>query len=529
MAVVGDEFRLLPRGSIGELVVAGKGLTRGYHNQPTLTSERFVDVRHTNLPEKTVYRTGDLARWLPDGTIEYNGRLDNQVKIRGYRIEPGEIEAVLEKHPKVEQAAVIEHPEADSSLVAYVKPVDQYTDSIISELKIYLESKLPPYMIPAIFIILQEMPLTSNCKINRNELPEADLTRNQAVTTYIAPRNDLESSIALTWAEVLNVKKIGVHDNFFDLGGHSLSGLSLIRKINSKFSKSFSIGALFNSPTIALLGKVISTNAPDKKHSMLLRKNGVGTPIFCMPGLSRNPLVFQKLTTKINPNRPIYGIELPVPVNGKETLRTLKEVGEHIVKEIKSIQPNDPYTIMGYSLGGLLAYETARQLYALEKEVNKVFIFDSYVARPPNGVPFPKTRTQWIIQMLRTKKWDYFSFFIRNLIMVNLFWRFGLLNSLNGNWENDDGTHIEGVPNFDISELTYEEQPPAFPFKLHLFASRQNAYTRMGNELISKWADLTTLDYETAMVKTDFHLKLLEDKYLDYVANQINDALKEDS
>ncbi|MGF7533043.1 amino acid adenylation domain-containing protein [Bacillus mexicanus] len=254
--ILNEAGSLQPVGIVGELCISGSSLARGYHNKESLTLETFVP--HPFDPNQRMYKTGDLARYLPDGNIEYAGRMDHQVKIRGYRIELGEVEAALLKH--VQEAVVLSKENADgqSDLYAYFTAEQSVS---ISQLKEKLAGQIPGYMIPSYFIQLEKLPLTSNGKVNRRALPipEAGLHTG---TDYVAPRTSMEEQLVCIWQDVLKVKEIGVKDNFFDLGGHSLRGMTLIANIHKQFSKNISLKEVFQYPTVEEMAKII-TEAED--------------------------------------------------------------------------------------------------------------------------------------------------------------------------------------------------------------------------------------------------------------------------
>lgn len=258
--ILNEAGTLQPVGIVGELCISGVSLARGYHNRESLTLENFVP--HPYDSNQRMYKTGDLARYLPDGNIEYAGRRDHQVKIRGYRIELGEVEAALLKH--VQEAVVLSRENADgqSDLYAYFTAEQSLS---ISQLKEKLAGQIPGYMIPSYFIHLEKLPLTGNGKVNRRALPmpEAGL---QTGTDYVAPRTNMEEQLLCIWQDVLKVKEIGVKDNFFDLGGHSLRGMTLIAKIHKQFSKNISLREVFQCPTVEEMAQAIAeaeTNGPD--------------------------------------------------------------------------------------------------------------------------------------------------------------------------------------------------------------------------------------------------------------------------
>ena len=239
----------VPIGVAGELHIGGVGLARGYLNRPDLTADKFI--LHPFKKLERLYKTGDLARYLPDGNIEFLGRIDNQVKVRGFRIELGEIETVLITHPQVSEAVVIDSDDIPGSkrLVAYV--VTREKSDIRNQLRSFLKQKLPDYMVPSAFVILDALPLTPNGKIDRRGLPKPDQTRPDVEANYVAPQSDVERSIAAVWQEVLHLENIGIHDNFFEIGGHSLIATQIISRLRQVFQMELSVRTLFEAPTIA--------------------------------------------------------------------------------------------------------------------------------------------------------------------------------------------------------------------------------------------------------------------------------------
>ncbi|MCZ8025867.1 MAG: non-ribosomal peptide synthetase, partial [Microcystis sp. LE19-10.1B] len=253
-----DEYlQPVPVGVPGELHIGGAGLARGYLNHPELTNEKFIPHPFHQETESRLYKTGDLGRYLPDGNIEYLGRIDNQVKIRGFRIELGEIETVLSQHSAVKTAVVIAREDETNQkrLVAYIipqieiiSPPKEQNSLNITQLRQFLKAKLPEYMIPSAFVILESLPLTPNGKIDHRALPAPEF---QSQEQYIAPRNPIEEILSSIWAKVLKVSQVGIHDNFFELGGHSLLATQLISRIREAFQVEMPLRELFVAPTIA--------------------------------------------------------------------------------------------------------------------------------------------------------------------------------------------------------------------------------------------------------------------------------------
>ncbi len=244
-----------PLGIPGEIFIGGAGVTRGYLKRPELTAQRFIEDPFSGRPGARLYRTGDLARWTEDGKIEFLGRADHQIKVRGFRIEPGEIESALLKHPEVREAVVIaaDDPAGQKQVLAYVVPEGLTTPSSAA-LRQFLREKLPPYMVPSGFVLLEKLPLTSSGKINRKALPAPHTEAESA--DQVLPRSPVETKLAQIWCETLGLKQVGIHDNFFDLGGHSLKAVWLFQKIRDVFGKHLPMVTLFQSPTIAQLAEV---------------------------------------------------------------------------------------------------------------------------------------------------------------------------------------------------------------------------------------------------------------------------------
>ena len=248
----------VPVGIAGELYIGGAGVARGYLHRPDLTAERFIP--NPFLPGERLYKTGDLARYRADGIIEYLGRIDHQVKIRGFRIELAEIEAVLSQHPKVRECAILAKCDR---LIAYavLHPGETLT---VSELRNYLAEKLPEYMIPSALVTLDEMPLTVNGKVERQALPAPESLRPELEVAYVAPQTELEQIIATIWQEVLDLEKVGIYDNFFDLGGHSLLIVQVHSRLQARLERNISMVEMFKYPTIELLAKHLSFNREEK-------------------------------------------------------------------------------------------------------------------------------------------------------------------------------------------------------------------------------------------------------------------------
>lgn len=256
--VLDSNLRPVPVGVPGELIIGGIGLARGYLNRPELTAEKFVADPYSGQPDSRMYRTGDLARLLTDGNIEFLGRIDHQVKVRGFRIELGEIEVELNEHPDIVDVVVLarEFKSGDHRLVAYLV-AESGAELTVGDLRVYLKKKLPDYMVPSAFMIMDEFPLTPNGKIDRKALPMPDQSRPELGSTYTAPRNETEEKLAEICVELLEVEKVGVYDNFFELGGHSLLATQFISRVREDFQVELPLRILFESPTVNELAEQV--------------------------------------------------------------------------------------------------------------------------------------------------------------------------------------------------------------------------------------------------------------------------------
>ncbi|WP_414517210.1 amino acid adenylation domain-containing protein [Nostoc sp. PCC 9305] len=263
-----EQMQIVPAGVSGELYIGGEGLARGYLNRPELTDRRFIPSPFNN---SKLYKTGDLARYLPDGNIEYIGRIDQQVKIRGFRIELGEIETALWQHPDVQEVVVIakEFSPGDQRLIAYVVLKPESLDKNVGNLRRFLKQKLPDYMIPSRFVQLNALPLTANGKIDRKALPAPVKTLN-ANENFVAPRTPIEERVAEIWSNVLSLKKIGVHDNFLELGGHSLLAFQILCRIRDIFQVELPMRHFFEAPTISeIADSIIQAQQEDRGYSVV--------------------------------------------------------------------------------------------------------------------------------------------------------------------------------------------------------------------------------------------------------------------
>jgi amino acid adenylation domain-containing protein len=260
--VLDAHMELVPLGLPGELYIGGEGVARCYLHRPATTAERFVPDPFGDRPGARLFRTGDKARWRADGQLEFLGRVDHQVKIRGFRVEPGEVEAILRRHPGVGETIVVAREDAAGRLrlVAYLVPRTSPGPDA-TELQRWLRSALPEYMVPSAFVALEGLPLTPNGKIDRQALPDAGLVPLDPSAEYVPPRNPLEETLARVWAAVMGLERVGIHDNFFDLGGHSLQSVQLVSRLTAAIGRPVSVKTVFQAPTIAAMAEILEREA----------------------------------------------------------------------------------------------------------------------------------------------------------------------------------------------------------------------------------------------------------------------------
>ncbi|UAW63736.1 amino acid adenylation domain-containing protein [Mycoavidus sp. HKI] len=377
----------VPLGAVGELYIGGVGVARGYLDQLELTAERFLRDPFSEYEDARMYKTGDLVRYLPDGNLVFLGRNDHQIKIRGFRIEPGEIEACLAEHPLVQEAVVLAMGEGnDKRLVAYV--VAEPDEQSVQSLRAHLAANLPEYMVPAAFVRLDAFPLTSNGKLDRKALPAPD-AEALARQVYEVPQGEFEYTLATIWSELLGVERIGRHDNFFALGGHSLLAMQMAGRIRSKLGVEITLRTTFEAPTIAGLAQRLlgSDGVLDNKDGILnnsfdvllpLQPKGSRSPLFCIHSGVGVSWEYIGLSQYLGEEQPIYGLQARGLDGMSRFAETIDEMAADYIKQIRQIQPSGPYSLLGWSLGGMVAHSMATQLEQQGERVALLAIWDAY-------------------------------------------------------------------------------------------------------------------------------------------------------
>ncbi|HVW15130.1 MAG TPA: amino acid adenylation domain-containing protein [Mucilaginibacter sp.] len=376
--ILNEQLQPAPIGVAGELYIGGVGVARGYANDADKTNYSFVADLFNDKAGGRMYRTGDLGRMLPDMNMEFIGRKDDQVKIRGFRIELGEIESILKQSDKILDVVVLARNDSEGkkSLISYIVPKENYKrEDVIA----FLKGKVPDYMVPSIWMELDKLPLTSNGKVDKKALPDFR-AEVQLKETYTAPRTESEKLLADIWSQVLKIKQVGIEENFFDIGGHSLLAVQIMTRIEKKTGIKFPIATLFRFPTIASLGGFLDEEEEKDHHWRSLvpiKPSGNKTPVYLVHGIGMNVLNFNDLATYVDSEQPVYGFQ-GLGLDGTENPPgSIEEIASFYVAELLKHNPKGPYAVAGYSIGGFIAVEMVRQLLAQGRQVKMFGIFDT--------------------------------------------------------------------------------------------------------------------------------------------------------
>ncbi len=375
-----------PVGVPGELLIGGEGVARGYLGRQELTAEKFVADPFSGQSGARLYKTGDLVRRLSNGSIEYLRRLDQQVKIRGFRIELGEIETALAGHQAVREAVVLAREDEPGAkrLVAYLTVFGGEPPKDL-ELRDLLRAKLPEYMVPRAFMVLDRFPMTPNGKLDRNSLPRPDF-RFSIPDEFAEPATQTEKALATIWRQVLGIDRIGVHDSFFNLGGHSLLAARVISKINAKFETKLSVGAIFLAPTIESLGLAIEKSLRDaddgRARVYSLRNGRISPPIYFLG----NGAAEHRLAELIDNEHAVFAVDLPIASEWRRAIETrdltalptFEELGVRFGEGLRTHAGSTPCVLVGYSFWGKVAFEAARALIDAGGKVACVLLIDAY-------------------------------------------------------------------------------------------------------------------------------------------------------
>jgi amino acid adenylation domain-containing protein len=389
--ILDADLRPVPVGVIGELYAGGDGVAVGYLNRPELTAARFVNDPFRAVPGARMYRTGDLARWLPDGTIQFVGRRDTQVKIRGFRIELEEVEAVVARHPDVGSCVVSARGGADGekSLACYVVMRTEIPD-VDAALRAHATELLPEYMVPSAFVRLDALPLGANGKVDRGALPEPA----KASTASLLPRTRTEAMLLGHWRAALEAPTLGITDNFFHEGGHSLLAIKLFARLEADFGI-LPLSLLFEAPTVEQMARKLDAHVVPRVWSALvpIQTKGTRPPLFVVAGLGGNVVGFAQMAMELGPDQPVFGLQSLGLDGVSAPLTRVEDIARLFIEEVLTIQPAGPYRFAGQCMGGVIALEMAQQLQARGERVELLALIETW---PPavvasNGSAAPRT------------------------------------------------------------------------------------------------------------------------------------------
>lgn len=374
----------VPVGVAGELYLSGMGLARGYHDRPGLTAEKFLPnpFAAEGQSGSRLYKTGDLVSYSVSGELHYLGRVDQQVKVRGFRIELGEVETVLAAHALVEDCLVVTVGDAASSdrkLVAYVKaPAAESESELIETLLSTARRELPKFMLPAAIVVLKEFPLTPNGKVDRKALPDAELGARDK--EFVAAAGFVQQTLEAIWREILELARpVSSDEDFFELGGHSLLVLDLMSQLKLAFGKTLPLAAIFQAPTIRGLAGLIEADEAGQDWSPLvaIQPQGSRPALYCLHPVGGQVLCYHALAKALGNEQPVYGLRASGTAPEQPVLRDLPEMATYYLHFIRAAKCSGPFRLLGYSFGGLVAYELARQLESAGEEVAWVALLDT--------------------------------------------------------------------------------------------------------------------------------------------------------
>ncbi len=375
--ILDHRLRPVPVGVPGQLHISGAGIARGYLNRPDITSQKFIANPFDKDGHNRLYKSGDLARYLSDGNIEFCGRVDGQVKIHGYRIELGDIESAAAGCPAIRGLVVLarEDTPGDKRLVGYIVPASDYASmnqaDLAQEVRDFLRSKLPAQMLPSVFVALDEFPINRNGKIDRASLPAPDQERTDMSGAYVKPRDPLEYQLVQIWEELFDIRPIGIRDNFFDLGGHSLLSVRMMDRIEQVIGKKLPLATLFSGATIENLARVLLKQASESVRSPLVevQAGGAKKPFFYLHGdFNGGGLYCLSLARHLGSDQPFYALQ-PHGLDDQSIPETIEAMAEYHLKTLRNFQPEGPYLLGGHCNGGLIAFEMARRLEAAGAKV----------------------------------------------------------------------------------------------------------------------------------------------------------------
>lgn len=506
----------VPVGASGELHIGGEGVARGYLSRPQLNRDKFIADPFSGKEGARLYRTGDLAKFLPDGNVQYLGRTDFQVKIRGFRIELEEIETIMGQHPSVQQAVVSAREDypGDQRLVCYIvpKPGGMADQLAVGELRAHLKKTLPDYMLPSVFVFLDQLPLTPNGKINRGGLPVPQASPRAEV---IAPRNQAERVLLEIWQRVLNTSPIGVTDNFFEVGGHSLLAVRLVSEIKKVTGKEIPLTALFQDATIEHLAGLIRTPESIRHRTLIeIQSSGSLPTLFAVivPGV--NALGYVTLSKHMGTDQPFYALQGPGErvANRPYTPQEYEDMAWNYIRAMRELQPQGPYYFGGMCEGAHIAFEMARLLENAGEKVNLLAIFDT-----------------WVLENSQNRFLWHFHYYFRRVSQWRRLPASGKLKILDKTVQTAARRIFKKeVENRSQWPNTYwpgkDFVPPKLRAKITIFKNRKQPFYYVQDAFLG-WRNRTSSGVEVYPISSK-HRQILREPYVTDLAKQLRECVE---
>lgn len=492
--VLNSELQPAPMGIPGELFIGGDGLARGYHNLPELTREKFLPDPFSEIKGSRMYRTGDLVVQTVDGKLEFLNRVDSQVKIRGFRIELGEIESALSQFQTIRDNVVVvrEDNPGDQRIIAYIIRKEEI-ETDISELRMFLKTKVPDYMVPSSFVFIEHFPLTPNGKIDRKALPRPEENQQDSKNTYVEPQTEMERKLAQIWCEVLKLNRIGIDEGFFEIGGHSMLAITLMIKIEKELGIRFPLSTLFDNSTIREMADFFEKAViPVKWGSLVtIKTQGSKRPLYLVHGAGLNLLLYKTLVSHLDADQPVFGLQAKGLDGVEEPLNSIEEIAAYYIQEILSVDKSGTYALAGFSLGGQLAYEMAHQLLLMNKKVSFLGVFDTTTYNISDKylpiIQRYSQRLDWIFNVIvwnvRTfinkpagKKFEFFTLKLNTVLKKISGSDYKIEPSgVSKGKQNELPKYLHRVHRANIEALN-KYVMPEYPGKLHLFRAMDQSF-----------------------------------------------------
>ncbi|TAF19449.1 MAG: non-ribosomal peptide synthetase, partial [Nostocales cyanobacterium] len=532
-------LRPVPVGVPGEMYVGGAGVTRGYLRRVELTKERFITHSDLCADGEVLYKTGDLARYLPGGELEYLGRIDDQVKIRGFRIELGEIEGSLSQCEAVQSCCMMvrEDTPGDKRLVAYVV-LQKGQDVGVNYLRQFLKDRLPDYMIPGAFVLLDAFPLTANGKVDRRALKAPEQSGSDL---FVSPRNGVELQLVQIWSRVLKLESVGVKDNFFDLGGHSLLAFHLMGEVKTLFDINIPLATLFQCPTIEELAIAIQQYTQQSTYSqwsplVALQHHGSKPPLFCVPGSGGFPFYLYNLARCLGTDQPFYSFQAQNADGELLTLGSIEDTAAVYIQALQTVQPQGPYYLGGHSFGGKVAFEMAQQLLRQGEKVALVAIFDTTAPQKSGDRPEVDDAT-WLIDIAKSMQVAFAKDVkmdtepLRSLPLdQQLQYVLNYLHQLDLLPPNADTTYIKNLLQGYKANNTVEYLPQQFqPLPITLFRASelisQHPTSELSADITWGWTPFSSTPVDVQFVPGN-HVTMMTQPYVQEFAEKLKTCLQ---